>query len=747
VAGHKRAFGADTVPCSYQDLELADLILLVGSNAAWCHPVLFQRIRAAKKQRPQMRVVVIDPRRTPTCDIADLHLPLRAGSDVSLFNGLLHYLEREDQLDWRYIVNHTEGFSQTIENARCTGDPVLQTAGRCALDVDAVRQFFELFAATRKTVSVYSQGVNQWSFGTDKVNAIINCHLATGRIGEPGMGPFSFTGQPNAMGGREVGGLANQLAAHMDFSPEHQDRVRRFWKAPRLAGKEGLKAVDLFQAVGKGKVKAIWIMATNPVVSLPEADAVSAALAACELVVVSDCVRHTDTNQYADILLPAAAWGEKEGSVTNSERCISRQRAFLPQAGNAKPDWWILSQVAQRMGFEGFDYCSASAIFREHAALSGFENQGQRDFDISLFEDLDESGYAALQPVQWPVNKARRNGAERLFENAQFYTANKLARFTPVREREPAQATDAQYPLVLNTGRTRDHWHTMTRTGGSPRLSGHAPEPYVEIAPPDARKLGIEDGQLACASTRQGKVVMRARVSDSQQVGDIFIPMHWNAQFASQARVGALVNRNADPISGQPEFKHTPARLCAYPASWHGFIMSRAPLALAQADYWAASRRKALWHYEIAGLETLEDWSIDARQWLGGDGDAQWSEYKDSSGDSYRAARFVDGQLQALVFIGSGHQLPPRDWLMRLFQQAQLSAAERSRVLAGRPSDAAQDEGPIVCSCLGVGRQRLLRAIKEQQLNTPEALGEALGAGTNCGSCIPELRALIAEAG
>ncbi len=387
VAGHKRAFGSDTVPGCYADYEQADMIVLIGSNAAWCHPVSFQRIRAAKEANPALKIVVIDPRRTASCDIADLHLPLASGSDASLFNGLLHFLSEQDALDSAYIDAHTEGFAQALNAA---GVEVEQVAAYCRLDKDDLRRFYQWFAGHEKVMSLYSQGVNQSSSGTDKVNAIINCHLATGRIGRPGMGPFSLTGQPNAMGGREVGGLSHQLAAHMDFSSTDDiDRVARFWNTQNIAKKPGYPAVELFDAIHDGKVKAVWIMGTNPVVSLPNADKVKRALQQCDFVVVSDCIADTDTTALAHVLLPAQGWSEKDGTVTNSERRISRQRTLFKPAGDAKPDWWIITQVARRMGFEqAFHYQSPVEIFREHAALSGFENNGLRDFDISAFAKI-----------------------------------------------------------------------------------------------------------------------------------------------------------------------------------------------------------------------------------------------------------------------------------------------------------------------------------------------------------------------
>src|SRR6516225_5249604 len=375
VAGQRRAFGADTVPATYSDLELADLVVLTGSNAAWCHPVLFQRIMRNKAERGA-RVVVIDPRRTVTVQEADLFLPLAPGTDTALFCGLLVHLAERGALDQAYIDAHTAGFAQTLAQARAIAPDMAATARACELAEADVAEFFTLFHAVARTVTAFSQGINQSAQGTDKVNAIINCHLATGRIGRPGMGPLSLTGQPNAMGGREVGGLANQLAGHMGFAPEEIERVRLFWNAPNMARHEGRKAVAMFDAIARGEIKALWVMATNPAVSLPRAGAVREALKKLELFVVSENITSNDTvNAGAHVLLPAAAWGEKDGTVTNSERRISRQRRFLPPAGEARPDWWIVTQVARRMGFAAaFAYGCAADIFREHAALSAFEN-------------------------------------------------------------------------------------------------------------------------------------------------------------------------------------------------------------------------------------------------------------------------------------------------------------------------------------------------------------------------------------
>ena len=482
VAGHKRAFGSDTVPGCYEDLEVADLLILVGSNAAWCHPVLHQRMMAAKEKNPACRIVVVDPRRTATCEGADLHLPLRSGSNSVLFNGLLAHLARNNAIDRAFVRNSTSGAEAALREV--ADQTTAQTAATCGLTDGAVELFFDWFAKTERVVTLYSQGINQSSSGVDKVNAIINCHLLTGRIGRPGMGPFSLTGQPNAMGGREVGGLANQLAAHMEIeNPDHRDLVQRFWRSPVIASSAGLKAVDMFEAIAEKRIKAVWIMSTNPLVSLPDADSARAALDACELVVVSDCMQHTDTTRHASVLLPATTWGEKDGTVTNSERRISRQRPFLAAPDSARPDWQIVCDVARRMGFTGFDYSNVAEIFREHASLSAFENGGVRDFDLTALSTLDDAAYDELAPVQWPVTPDHPAGTARLFEAGGFFTADRKAHFVPVVPRPPKNATDRDFPLALNTGRIRDQWHTMTRTGKSPRLMMHMFEPRAEFHP------------------------------------------------------------------------------------------------------------------------------------------------------------------------------------------------------------------------------------------------------------------------
>ena len=747
VAGHRRAFGTDTVPGCYEDLERAKLVVLVGSNTAWCHPVLYQRLVQARKEHPDLAVVVIDPRRTATVEGAELHLPIRPGADTVLFNGLLIYLAAHDEISASFVETHTDGFEEALEAARASSPDIASVAEQCGLSTADVARFYELFARTERVVTVFSQGVNQSSSGTDKVNSITNCHLATGRIGRPGMGPFSVTGQPNAMGGREVGGLANQLAAHLDLDyPAHRALVKGFWNAPVIATEAGLKAVDLFRAVEAGKIKAIWIMATNPAVSVPEAEQVRRALANCEFVVVSDCVRDTDTTRYAHVLLPAAAWGEKDGTVTNSERRISRQRAFLAPACEARPDWWIVNEVARRMGHEqAFAYSSAAEIFREHAALSGHANEGTRDFDLSGLAAVTDAEYEALAPVQWPVTREHPRGRARLFGDGSFFTPDSRARFIAIAPRAPAHATGHEYPLVLNTGRVRDHWHTLTRTGLSARLSAHSFEPFIEVHPDDAAPLGLVDGVLARVESAWGEATGRVRVTDTVRCGTLFAPMHWSDQFASAGAIDMVVNPATDPVSGEPEFKHTPVRLVAVKPAWHGFLLSRRQLPQHHASYWACARGDGLWRYELAGDELPKDWATAARAVLCAQEEkVEWIEYFDNAARRYRAVRLTNGKLESCIFIGPDPQLPPRDWLASLFALDRLDAATRAGILAGTPPKGQKETGRQVCACFGVGEATICESIRSGCASV-EALGAHLKAGTNCGSCVPELKALLAQ--
>jgi assimilatory nitrate reductase catalytic subunit len=740
VAGHRRGFGADTVPGCYEDLDEADLLVLVGSNAAWCHPVLFQRIMANKQNRGA-RMIVIDPRRTDTAEDAELFLGLKPGTDTALFSGLLVHLADNDALDRAYLEAHTSGFDEALTRARSIAGSTAATALATGLTETDVATFFKMFRETERTVTMYSQGVNQSAQGTDKVNAILNCHLATGRVGKLGAGPFSLTGQPNAMGGREVGGLANQLAAHMNFMPSDIDRVRRFWKAPRIATHEGLKAVQMFEAIARGEIKALWVIGTNPAVSLPDADVVREALKKLELFVVTENVRFNDTvNSGAHVLLPALAWGEKSGTVTNSERRISRQRAFLSAPGEARPDWWILSEVAKRLGFgAAFDYKSAADVFREHAALSAFENGGSRDFDIGALKAVSDEGYDIMVPVLWPLREGAQSQA-RLFAEGGFYTNDKKARF--IAPEIPALRTETSpgRPLRLNTGRIRDQWHTMTRTGLSPRLGQHLPEPYIEIHPDDAGRFGIDDDSFARVTTDYGQCILKVVVSARQQRGMLFAPIHWNETNASAARVGALAAPITDPFSGQPEAKSTPVSIAPYEYVFRGFVLSRKELALPPSLWWARAAVAGGYGYLFADNADLSRWPSWLRATVSGD----IAEYRDFGGGVYRAASFGGDRIEACLFVGPAHDAGDWDVVKRLFAADQLTDDERRVLLSGRSSEGVVSAGPVVCACFGVGRASICDAIVGGAKSAAE-IGARLKAGTNCGSCIPELKRLIAQ--
>ncbi|CAH6850918.1 Nitrate reductase [Vibrio chagasii] len=620
VVGHKRAFGTDTVPVCYEDLEQAEVVVITGSNLAWCHPVLFQRLRAAKQANPDMKVIVIDPRYTDSCEIADIHLALESGSDVALFNGLLAYLDDNDQLDSDYIENHTQGFTEAIRTAtdyRYTesgwgNKSVPELTG---LSEQQLEQFYQLFASKEKVLTIYSQGVNQSTQGCDKVNAIINCHLATGKIGKPGMGPFSVTGQPNAMGGREVGGLANTLAAHFEFGdPQSHQTVSEFWQTDSLATRAGLKAIDLFNAMNEGKIKAVWIMATNPVVSLPDSEKIKTALEKCPFVVVSDCIADTETTRLADVVLPAQGWSEKSGTVTNSERRISRQRRVLPSPGEAKPDWWILKEVAQKMGFkEQFNYRHEGEIFKEYCEMTALSNETGKARDLCLIglTQLDEKGYGELTPQQWPVLEYQPEIIEqRMFTDGEFFTESGKAQFVAVEHDKPIADTSVEFPLIMNTGRIRDQWHTMSRTGLAAGLGEHTPEPFVAMHPDTVAELGLEEFGLDAFNhatinpvvkvrSAQGECQARLVVTKEMRREQVFMPIHWNAPTAKDSKPCDLILPHTDAASGQPEFKHTPVVVepCGYRSE--AALVSDKVMDCSGFDYWVRQRVEGGFLYRI----------------------------------------------------------------------------------------------------------------------------------------------------
>ncbi len=762
VAGHKRAFGGDIVPGCYEDLELADVVVLVGSNLAWCHPVIFQRLLAAREARPEMKIVVLDPRKTATTELADMHIQLKSGSDVDLFMGLTRYLLENDCTDKTFIDNHTNNY-ESLVGASENWD-LITTVEATGVSIDILEAFFELFSKTEKTVTVYSQGVNQATDGTDRVNCIINCHLMTGRIGRPGMGPFSITGQPNAMGGREVGGLANQLASHMSLeSVEDRDRVKRFWNAPTVADQQGLKAVDLFDAVERGDIKAIWIMATNPVVSMPDADRVKAALKACDLVIVSDVTPFTDTAECADILLPSLGWGEKDGMVTNSERRMSRQRSFMAAPGEARADWKQICNVATAMGWgDAFNYRAPHEIFNEYTALSSFENNNTRALDFTDLDAFDLESYNEVETLQWPISaqheKSRHARNKRLFADGDFYTHNRRANFVvpaafkqPINRRNPVEG----YPFILNTGRIRDHWHTMTRTGKAPKLSDHISEPFVEVSVNDAKTLNLKDADLARIRSPYGQIIVRVLITDKVEDGNIFVPIHWNNQFAAKARVDTLVAPVIDPVSGQPALKSTYANVEKYDARVFGFAVFNASNINAivlddLAGYWVkAPAGDQGVRLEVAG-ETLEISALcDRITSLISDSAVNFEaaieclEYSDSASGNRRFGFYKGGLLLGLFYVANEPVLVSRSWAISRIGKAYEGLSKLS-VLAGTSSSDMPDIGAIVCSCMNVGVNQITAALASG-CKTVDAVSHKTSAGTNCGSCRSDITRLLRE--
>jgi assimilatory nitrate reductase catalytic subunit len=678
-----------------------------------------------------------------TSDIADLHLAVRPDSDVALFVGLFAHLIAAGAIDQNYMAEHTSGFNEAFATAGMLSfNDILEHTGLPAMQL---REFYRLFTATEKVVTCYSQGVNQSSSGTDKVSSIINCHLATGRIGRPGMGPFSLTGQPNAMGGREVGGLANMLAAHMAIeSADDRNRVQRFWQSPVIAQRPGLKAVDMFKAVADGRIKALWIMATNPVVSMPDADAVEASIKACPFVVVSDVLRETDTTRHADVLLPSLGWGEKNGTVTNSERRISRQRAFLDAPADARADWWQMAEVGRRMGFNGFGYTSPADIFAEHAALSAFENDGSRDFDIGRFSGVDQESYRLMSPFQWPATREPApsgDGVKRFFADGRFYHPDRRARFIAV---EPAvcDRTNCEYPFTLNTGRIRDQWHTMTRTGKSARLSSHIAEPFAELHPRDAIEIGVGNATLVEIESPNGKAIVRALITERQARGSIFVPMHWNDQFAARARIDAVVAPITDPVSGQPASKNVAVSARPFTVASYGFAVSATKPKGLDTAYWALAKADGGWRLEMAFDQQAADWSQWCRRTFAIPEEIEPLGYSDRQSGDVRLAFFDGDRLLAALFIARQPVAVARNWAIAQLGAAHDQPRKRFALVAGRPGADMPDPGATVCSCLGVGVNQIIAAVRAG-CHSVEAIGAQTKAGTNCGSCRAEIRGII----
>ncbi|MGU5528311.1 nitrate reductase [Aeromonas caviae] len=733
VVAHQRAFGEDLVPACYEDLELADLVVLTGANTAWTHPVLFRRLQQARARRPELKLVVLDPRRTMTAEQGDLHLALKPGSDVTLWNGLCRYLLDVDGWDKAYVAQHVSGFEElagALDNPAWQLDEVARSCGLSRSDLIG---FYQLFARTPKTVTLFCQGINQSNQGVDKANAIINAHLMCGRIGKPGAAPFSMTGQPNAMGGREVGGLATQLAAHMGFGEAECDRVQRFWGSPTMVRGPGHKAVELFEAVHRGEIRALWVLGTNPAVSLPDGNRVREALSRCELLVVSEVTANTDTARLAHLLLPAAAWGEKSGTVTNSERTISRQRAFLPLPGEARPDWWALTRLARRLGFgEGFAYEHEHEIFCEHAALSGFENDGSRQFDISGLAGLTRAEFEALEPLSWPVNVDWPQGRARLFEDGRFATPDGRARLLPLAQRFPPATPPlaGAVSLLLNSGRLRDQWHTMTRTGHVPRLQEAEPWPRVRMGAASLLALGVKEGDLVRLCNGLGEALLLVGLDEGLREGEAFLPMHWTDSQCSQGAVNRLIAPVVDPLSGQPMFKQGRVQARAQPTRWQGLWCGRGEWR-EPVDWWA---RRPLPEGNCTLLASWSESTESLWQRLGAEG--HWLRLPMKEG--WLAVALAGDRIEGILLVGVRRPDIKVDLLASLLGTP-LQAGALSQTL----SQALAGESRLVCSCLRVSEQRIVDAITRQGVSELAGLQALLGCGSNCGTCLPEIDKLL----
>ncbi|WP_394129974.1 molybdopterin-dependent oxidoreductase [Shewanella maritima] len=775
VSAHLRAFGEDVVAGCYQDLELADVVVLVGSNAAWTHPVLFQRLLAARSKRGT-KIVVIDPMLTATAKQADLHLAINPGADLDLFNHLLLHIEQTGQSDTNYIQSNTQGFTRVIEQLKLQyhSDNLGESSG---ISTEKLTAFFELFCSSQRVVTASCQGVNQSITGTSTTNAIINCHLARGQVGQVGSGFLSLTGQPNAMGGREVGGLATQLASHMGFSKSETQLLADFWQTDSVANHKGLTAVDMFDAVANGKIKAIWILGTNPVASLPDSHKVKQALNDCPFVVVSDITADSDTAKTADILLPALGWSQKDGTVTNSERTISRQRQFNHVSGDAKPDWWAIAQVAQHMGFNGFEFQNSYQVFNEHAQLSArvkstFPNI---QFDLTGLENITEQEYDQLLPTQWPINDVSQIGQQstRIYTNGKFSTVTDKAQFinTVTVEREldkPSLPLGLQnlstQEIILNSGRSRDQWHTMTRTGHVAKLRAHQPEPYLYLSAETMANTGLYENQLircqqtdsvinqtSIQTTRQTVenassdlttgFVARVKMDSHLKLGHGWSNMHWSEQFSPNAGVNKSISSITDPLSMQPAFKNQKVSLYDANINLQGMIFGDCEPQFIPA-YWVQ-------HALTDGLCRHVGFAENQSSQLNGKGQQLSWTYDLESGQRIDISCLIDTKrLSSLQILSKQSVKVALEAVNQLIGQtfdSQLLKTLQQLLNAG--------DSPLVCACTGVTEKQIIQSLQHnltselvKQAHEQPTLGQVqdamqqqLGCGRQCGSCQSEV--------
>ena len=789
VAGYKATLGSDAPTGCYEDLALAQTVLIAGSNMAWAHPILFRRLEDARRANPAQKWIVADPRRTETAAAADLHLQLLPGTDVALFHGLMHLLLWEGLTDAAYIAAHTSGFEALRDRVReYTPKLVAETCGLKEADIVQAARWFGGAATSdtgrrTPTLSLYCQGLNQSTSGTDKNAALINLHLATGQIGRPGAGPFSLTGQPNAMGGREVGGLANLLSAHRDLSnAEHRAEVAALWGIADVPAVPGKTAVETFEAAADGAIKALWIACTNPAQSMPDQAMVRRALERCEFVVLQEAYATTATAQFADLLLPASTWGEKEGTVTNSERRISRVRAAVPAPGHARADWAIAVDFARKLearlparrAATLFPYANAESVWNEHR-----ESTRGRDLDITGLS------YATLEqaPQQWPCPTGATAGRARLYEDGRFATPDGRARFTAPAYRPVAEPRDARYPFSLNTGRLRDQWHGMSRSGTLGRLFGHAPEPCVEIHPQELARRGWSEGTLVHVTSRRGSILLPARGTEEVAPSQAFIAMHWGEEFLSGrasagahlAGVNALMPSSYCPQSKQPELKHAAVKLLKAELPWHLVAAAWLP----EADALAAQRRLrelmsvcAYAHCVPFGHEPAPRGTVGVLLRAAAQepaSDALLGEIEALLAISgSKALRYADarkGQRRAMLLTATDTReaggatldafllagdASAASWVLALLKDSLPARAFGQALLSGRatPPSAVPQRAPQICNCFDVDRDTIVDALATCSGSADARLAQLqrrLQCGTQCGSCLPALRALVAQ--
>ena len=795
VAGYKQTLGADAPPNCYDDVNHAQCLFIVGSNTAYAHPILFRRIEDAKAANPALKIIFCDPRRTDTAEIADLYLPIQPGTDVSLFNGMLHIMLWEGWVDTAYIAAHTTGFDALKATVRdYTPDLVSET---CGIKKDDLFMAAKLFATSRATLSLYCQGLNQSSSGTAKNAALINMHLATAQIGKPGAGPFSLTGQPNAMGGREVGGLANLMSAHRDMgNPEHRAEVAALWGIKDVPSKPGKTAIEMFQAAADGEIKALWIACTNPAQSMPDQTTVRRALERAELVVVQEAFATAATCDYADLLLPASTWGEKTGTVTNSERRISRVRPAIAAPGEARHDWAIVVEFAQRLevlrGTQGptlFPYSltdhtlGVESIWNEHR-----ESTRGRDLDITGMS------YAMLEtgPQQWPLKTGETTGKVRLYEDGVFPTTDGKARFINTVYKPVAEPRESRYPFSLTTGRLRDHWHGMSRTGTLGRLFGHVAEPSVQMNANDMARRLLKDGDLVHVTSKRGSIVVPLQASPEVAVSQAFMAMHWGSEYLSGlssvgeplAGVNAITTSSYCPTSKQPELKHAAVKILKAELPWSLLAMAWLPAGESLAARHAlkplmaafpftscvpfsnntpladlSGTREGVLFRAAAHVVPPDDLLIQIEKILGLTSQ-DVLHYVDKKRGQRRTAKLtrVDHQAVLTGFLLAG-DTRAEAWIKTVLE-GELPAQTYGRLLlspGSKPPVAVQARGKLVCTCLNVTDTAINAYLQDraqtgthQLLTTDDArlasLQSALKCGTNCASCVPELKRMVRSA-